>query len=477
VKREEILEVYEKGPEAVVELVESLWEIILPLEARVKSLEDLLAQNSRNSSRPPSSDGYEKPQPKSQRKVSGKKPGGQKGHPGHTLKKAAEPDHTLVHSVGTCEKCHQCLEGKTAVGHDSRQVFDLPPMKLEVTEHQAEKKLCDCGHVTRAAFPEGVTQPTQYGPGVKSLEVYLSQYQLLPFERIQELFMDLFGHPPSQGTLVNMNEACYEGLDSMEEAIKEALVHAGRAHFDETGFRIEGERQWLHVASTETLTCYASHAKRGTKAMDSMDILPRFKGRAVHDHWDSYFHYENCAHALCNDHHLRELTYIHERFDQEWAQEMKALLLDAKALVEERKEVTTSLNTEDTRRIEDAYQNILLKGFEANPEIPRDLTTKKRGPKKRTKPQNLLRRLSRRREETLAFIYDFNIPFGNNQGERDIRMMKVKQKISGTFRSEKGAKIFCRIRGYISTMKKQGQNVLEAIKSVFDGTPLVPALE
>jgi len=208
-----------------------------------------------------------------------------------------------------------------------------------------------------------------------------------------------------------------------------------------------------------------------------MDILPRFKGRAVHDHWDSYFHYENCAHALCNDHHLRELTYIHERFDQEWAQEMKALLLDAKALVEERKEVTTSLNTEDTRRIEDAYQNILLKGFEANPEIPRDLTTKKRGPKKRTKPQNLLRRLSRRREETLAFIYDFNIPFGNNQGERDIRMMKVKQKISGTFRSEKGAKIFCRIRGYISTMKKQGQNVLEAIKSVFDGTPLVPALE
>lgn len=476
-KREEILEVYERGPEAVVELVEGLLANLGSFEGHVKALEDQLSQNSRNSSRPPSSDGYAKPQPKSQRQSSGRKPGGQKGHPGHTLQKVEAPDHTVVHRAEQCEKCQQSLKGKKAVSHESRQVFDLPPMKLEVTEHQAEVKHCDCGHFTTAPFPEGVTQPAQYGPGVKSLEVYLSQYQLLPYERIQELFADLFGHSPSQGTLVKINESCSDGLESVENSIKEALVNADRAHFDETGFRIEGKRQWLHVASTETLTRYEPHAKRGTKAMESMGILPRFQGRAIHDPWDSYFHYDHCDHALCNDHHLRELTFIHERFEQDWAQEMKDLLLGTKQLVENRKEIASSLPAKEIQQIEETYQSILQKGLEANPEIPRDLTTNKRGRKKKSKPQNLLARLSKRRDETLAFMYDFNIPFGNNQGERDIRMMKVKQKISGTFRSEKGAKVFCRIRGYLSTMKKQGENMLDAIKSVFVGNPMMPALE
>lgn len=475
--REEILLVYEGGPDAVVALVEGILATTRALEERVKSLEDQLAQNSRNSGKPPSSDGYTKPEPKSLRKPSGRKPGGQKGHPGHRLEMAEKPDHTETHEVQQCQACGKSLKRTEPIGHERRQVFDLPPLKIEVTEHVAEIKTCVCGCENRGSFPEHVTQPTQYGPGVRSLEVYLSQYQLLPYERTQELFQDLFGHSLSQGSLVNTNNVCYSALEPVENTIREALIQSPQVHFDETGCRIEGRLHWLHVASTSRLTFYGAHAKRGSVAMDDFNILPRFEGTAVHDHFNSYFQYKQCLHSLCNVHHLRELAFIHERFGQEWAKEMADFLLKIKELVDERRQKTPNLTRKELKKIERDYQKIVQEGFAANPELPRDEETNKRGPKRKTKPQKLLRRLDTHRKETLAFMYDFSVPFDNNQGERDVRMTKVKQKVSGTFRSQQGAKTFCRIRGYISTMKKQSVNILQALKSVFSGAPLLPALE
>lgn len=486
--REEILKVHEKGPAAVVELVLGLLEVIRKLEEgtrkleegtrkfeeRVKVLEDRLAQNSRNSSKPPSSDGYQKPSPKSQRPPSEKKQGGQVGHPGATLERVQKPDHVELHPVQQCEACHRDLRDKPPSHCEGRQVFDLPQPKVEVTEHRAETKVCDhCGHVNTAAFPQGVDQPVQYGPRLKGLGAYLNQYQLLPYERVGEFFFDVYQHPLSPGSLFNFNQACFESLESVEQAIKEAVAKAGIAHFDETGFRIEGKRQWLHVASTKTLTHYAPHAKRGKEATDAIGILPVFQGKAIHDHWYSYFTYDDCSHGLCNGHHLRELTFIDERFNQAWAQEMRHLLAETLRKVEETKKTASELPPDEIRRIEECYAQILQKGWDANPPLPQP--TGKRGRKKQSKPQNLLHRLSKYRKETLAFMYDFNVPFDNNQGERDLRMMKVQQKISGCFRSEQGAQFFCRIRGYLSTLRKQAINVLEALQSVFVGTPVLPA--
>jgi transposase len=470
VTREEFLELYGQGPEAV-------FEVIQRLEARIKALEDRLAQNSHNSSKPPSSDGYQKPSPKSLRKPSDKEPGGQEGHPGHTLQKVQNPHHTEVHPVQECEVCHRDLRDRPASGCQTRQVFDLPPLEMEVTEHQAETKTCPhCGHVNTAAFPKGVDQPVQYGPRIQATSVYLSQYQLLPYERIHEFYRDMFGHSVSPGTLFRFNQTCFESLKFVEAAIKEAVAKAPVAHFDETGFRIEGKRKWLHLASTRTLTYYCPHPKRGQAAMEDIGILPRFQGRAIHDHWAAYFAYA-CAHGLCNAHHLRELAYIVERFGQPWAQEMIDLLVDTHRKVEETREFALELPPEDLRRIEQSYSEIIQRGWEANPALPPSALTPKRGRKKQSKPQNLLQRLSKYREETLVFMHDFSVPFDNNQGERDGRMMKVQQKISGCFRSEDGAKYFCRIRGYLSTLGKQGLNVLDALKSVFVGRPMMPALD
>jgi len=468
--REEFLDLYKKGPEAVFQAFQAL-------EARIKALEDRLAQNSHNSSKPPSTDGYQKPSPKSLRQPSEKEPGGQKGHPGHTLEKVSNPHHTEVHPVLECEVCHRDLRNVRASGCESRQVFDLPMAKIEVTEHQAETKTCpNCGHLNTAAFPEGVDQPVQYGPRIKAHSVYLNQYQLVPYERLHEYYRDVYEHPVSPGTLFQFNQSCFETLEPVDAAIKEGVVKAPVAHFDETGLRIGGERKWLHLASTSTLTYYAPHPKRGQGAMEDIGILPRFQGRAIHDHWSPYFAYD-CAHGLCNAHHLRELTYIEERFNQPWAQDMKALLVDTHRKVQETKKIAGELPPEDLRRIEQSYREIVQEGWEANPTLPPTDLTPKRGRKKQTKPQNLLGRLSKRQEETLAFTHDFRVPFDNNQGERDIRMMKVQQKISGCFRSEQGAKIFCRIRGYLSTLGKQGMNLLDALKSVFAGRPTMPAVD
>ena len=479
-KREDILKVYEAGPEAVIKLVNTLTatifeqsEQITALQERVKALEDQLNKNSRNSSKPPSTDGFVKPQ--SQRQKSGKPVGGQKGHTGYTLKRVDNPDHTIIHRVSRCNKCGSSLEETQATGYERRQVFDLPPMKVETTEHQAEKKLCPhCGCLNKASFPEEIQQPVQYGPRLKAIAVYLSQYQLLPYERTSELFADLFGHQLSQATLVNTNQACYEILEPVEEKIQQQVIDSPVVCFDETGMGINGKREWLHVASTETLTCYAAHPKRGHEATEAMGILPDFQGIAVHDFWKPYFKYD-CRHVLCNAHHLRELTGILEQDKQAWPKNMIDLLIEIKKAVDERRATSDKLDPVQIKGFEERYDQAIENGMAENPPPISRGQPGRRGRKKQSKAKNLLDRLNEHRQKALAFMYDFSVPFDNNQAERDVRMMKVQQKISGTFRSAQGANIFCRIRGYISTVRKNSLSVINTIQAAFEGTPFIPA--
>lgn len=476
--REEILAVYDRGPEAVVALVEQLQQMVNDLSARVKQLEDRLSTTSHNSSKPPSSDCSSKTT-KSLRQPSGKKPGGQKGHPGSTLQLVDTPDRVLIHSPLHCQRCGRPLAQGEVVSVERRQVFDLPDVLLEVVEHRSELKQCpDCQHTSRGEFPPSVNATVEYGERVRAISVYLMNYQLLPFDRTSQLMGDLFGCPISVATLLDSIQRCSQGLEEAEAKIKQEIGRAEVVNFDETGLKIAGKRHWLHVASTAELTHYASHARRGKEASDEIAILPNFTGRAIHDGLSSYHSYE-CDHGLCNAHHLRELTFIEEREGQAWAGKMKALLVEIKHRVcEAREGGEENLDQELIAQFEQGYQQVLEEGFETNPPIPTaplsESGPKKRGRKKQSKAKNLLDRLSKYRSEVLAFMYDFRVPFDNNLAERDLRMMKVQQKISGCFRSTEGAKYFCRIRSYISTVRKQGKNVLEMIERVFKGNPLLP---
>ena len=477
--REDILAVYEEGPEAVVALVQTLFSKqaarIAELEERLKSLEDQINKNSHNSSKPPSTDTFRKI--KGQRKPSGKSVGGQKGHKGHTLEMAKNPDHVIVHPVTKCESCGRSLCDAEVANYERRQVFDLPPIKVEVFEHQSEKKICpNCGCFNKASFPKEVAYPVQYGTRLKSVATYLNQYQLVPFDRLREAFVDLFGHRLSQSTLININRACYDILEPVEDAIKQQLIASHAICLDETGMRIEGKRKWCHVVSTKDLTYYAAHPHRGSKANEDMGILPVYSGTAMHDGWSSYFKF-NCKHALCNSHHIRDLLFIHEEDKQNWAKDMIDQLIGIKAAVDRRKPIYCKLDLAEINDFEDKYDHIIERAkLENPPPIASNSqeSIKKRGKKKKTKAQNLLERLQKYRREALAFMYDFEVPFDNNQAERDIRMMKVQQKISGNFRSWEGANIFCRIRGYISTVKKNSISVIDALQGAFEGNPFIP---
>jgi len=480
--REEALAIYHAGPEAVVRVllemdarIHALEQRLEASEQRVKKLEDQLAKNSRNSSKPPSTDGFTKPEPKSQRKNSGRASGGQPGHRGHTLQMVEKPDHIQRHPVERCTHCGSGLADQPPESIERRQVHDLPPMRLVVTEHQAEVKTCSCGQTNKAAFPDGVNAPATYGPQLKAVAVYLRQYQFLPYDRTCDLFENLFGFSLSEGTLDNIIRQCDEKLEGpVEHNIKELIIQAMAVHFDETGSRVDKERWWLHSASTENATYYDIHPKRGSKAMEAINILPEFSGRAIHDFWQPYLTYE-CDHGLCNAHHLRELTFVHEQHQQEWAGQMKDCLRDIKKAVAHAARTTDHLSKRRIKHFEDRYQSILDDGDAANPlpTLP-DTAPKKRGRTRKTKARNLLERLDHHRDKVLAFMHDFNVPFDNNLAERDIRMMKVQQKISGPFRSERGAKAFCRIRSYISTARKNALGALEALARVFLDDPFVP---
>ncbi len=478
VNRGELLELCRTNPEAVVDIIEKqdrlitqLTERIVQLEARIAELEARLTRTSRNSSQPPSMDGFRRVQ--SPRKKGERSPGGQSGHKGQTLEMVENPDEIELHSVQECQGCGASLVDENPVKIERRQVHDAE-FRIQVTEHRAEHKRCPhCGQVTRAGFPSDVQFRVQYGQNLKALMVYLCVYQLIPYDRIRETFSDIFGRSLSTGTLVNAVQESYRNLAGVEEQIRELLTESEVLHVDETGMRVTGIRQWLHVASTDFLTWYGHHIKRGKRATDDMQILPRFKGTMVHDFWAPYFRYPS-RHAICNAHLLRELNGISENYQHTWSSELHGLLLEIKQEVDAARAHSCSLGSSKIADFEARYFQILESGLNEIPPPVIPESTEKRGRKKQSKAKNLLDRCMDFPHEILAFMYNFSIPFTNNLAERDIRMAKLQQKISGTFRSEEGAAAFCRIRGYLSTVKKNDQPVLDSLVGVFQGNPFIP---
>ena len=490
--RSEFQVLYDQGADASFALFQELEDRFTSrlneLESRLLQISVQLSRDSHNSSKPPSSDGLrKKPAPQNLRTKSGKSSGGQPNHRGVTLcltDALCDPlalAETVSRFPSVCSECHNSLDGVASDGFERRQVYDLPPLALQITEHRAYRTVCPhCNVRNRASFPPEVTQPVQYGPHVKALCVYLQEYQLLPYARTQELLSDLFGCSLCEGTLGNSLATCYARLAPVESAIKAALQSGEVGHFDETGVRIEGKLHWLHSASTAALTFYAAHAKRGKEATDAIGVLPAFTGTAVHDAYATYFGYD-CAHALCNAHLLRELIGLSEEAKQQspspspgWPSKLIDLLMRGKQHVENaQSQGKKHLSTEVLNTFETQYDALVTEGKEANPPAP---PSEKRGRTRQSPAYNLLERLRQHRESVLAFLYHFKVPFDNNQAERDLRMTKVRQKISGCFRSAEGARIFCRIRGYISTLRKQGKHVLTALQNVFQGNPTMPDL-
>ena len=474
--RAEVDVLYAAGPEAVFAAIQRLDEQVAVLTARVQELEARLGQHSQNSHRPPASDGPRTPH-RSPRPRSDKAPGGQPGHPGHTLALTATPDQVVAHHPAQCAGCGAALSAVPATTVQRRQVVDLPPLRLAVTEHQAATVCCPhCQQPTTAPFPPEAARPIQYGPRLLGLSVYLRHYQWLPYLRIGELLADLFGAGPSAGTLHQASLTCAAALATVEAAIETALSTAAVAHADETSIVVAGRRRWVHVVSTAWLTHYAWHAKRGHAATDAIGILPAFRGRLIHDAWASYWHYA-CRHGLCNAHHLRELAAIAEQPGQAWAGTLRALLVEMKRHVDQgRAAGLTGSPPGERAPLVARYRALLAAGYAANPPPVRLPDGPKRGRLKQSKARNLLDRLTAREDEVLAFLHDWTVPFDNNLAERDLRMIKVQQKISGTFRDAAGADAFCRIRGYIATLRKQARHVLTALEQAFAGQPPLPAL-
>ena len=487
--REEIHTAYTQGEEAVVGLFAQLgvqFEALAgELEKQAQALKDLQARsrkNSRNSDKPPSSDGYGKSnRTESLRGKSTKPNGGQKGHRGHTLEATTNPDHSEDHGVEQCEGCGSSLADVQVSAHEERQVYDIPAIRIEVTAHRAEIKICPaCGAKNRGEFPEGVVAPVQYGLGVKTWAAYFPSQHYVSVERTAGIFEDLLKHRICEAVVLNASKELGERIEPAREAVKEQLRQAEVMNLDESGMRVEGKLHWLHVASTARLTDYEIHAKRGQEAMEAAGILPHFKGRAVHDHWKPYWRYRDCSHSLCNAHHLRELQHIEKQYEQSWAGEMAKLLCKIKEAVEEARPEADCLAPQRLEQFEQDYDRIVTAGYEANPRAPpeeHESTPKKRGRCKQTPPRNLLDRLRDFKPQVLAFMYDFRVPFDNNLAERDVRMVKVKQKVSGGFRTHEGASNFAHIRGYLSTARKNTVNVFAGIRDAFGGKPFIPSSE
>ena len=417
-----------------------------------------LGLNSSNSSKPPASDPNRE---KKEKTPSANKRGGQTGHNGTTLKRIEKPD--VIKDIPLDPATLPKGNYKEA-GYDARQVIDIDISQI-VTEYRAQILEDANGKRYTAPFPEGVNRPVQYGINLKAHSVYLSQHQLIPYNRIEETFRDQAGIPVGAGSIYNFNEEAYEGLEAFDAIARSKLINSDVCHADETGINIDGKRRWLHCVSNDDWTYFLPHEKRGVDAMNEMGVLPNFHGILCHDHWKPYFKFD-CEHALCNAHHLRELQRAWEQDHQEWARDTRALLLEInKAVDDAGGQLTPGASLEFRLR----YRKLLKEAQKECPPPDESQKNGKRGRLKRSKARNLLERLTDYENETLRFMDDERVPFTNNQGENDIRMTKVQQKISGCFRSMKGAAIFCRVRSYLSTCRKHGLRASIALRLLFEG--------
>lgn len=442
---------------------------IAELRGENAELKRRLGMNSRNSSKPPSSDGLAKPT--SLRKPSGRGPGKPKGAQGGALLQVDKPDTTEVHVPATCSSCAADLSGAEVVSAEKRQVFDLPEVRLHVVEHQIQRRRCTCGTVTAANAPEAARAPAQYGPQLKALAVYLLTRQHLPYERCTELLADVLGADLATATLHTWTAQAAVAVAAHTEAVRQQLTECDVVGFDETGTRIAGLTCWVHTACTRSLTLYQVHAKRGVQAFEALGVLPAFTGTAVHDGWKPYKTYTSAVHALCNAHHLRELAAVADNAcagrPEDWAEDLAGLLVEVWDQVKDIRaehEHATGFTVDTLERVTARYEEIIAAGRALHP--PRAPGEPRR---KRPKAANLLDRLDAERDQVLRFAFDWRVPFDNNTSEQAIRMAKVQQKISGGWRTMPGAERFFAIRGYLSTAAKQGKNLLDAITRLFDG--------
>ena len=451
--------------------LDAICELIAKMEARIEELEKRLNMNSSNSSKPPSSDGLKRKTKSLRRKNTGRKPGGQPGHPGQTLQKSPAPDITHSIELDRCPDCGADLHDEPVASEETRQIFDLPPIAMEVSEYRAECKWCPaCAKWITARFPAAVSAPVQYGPGMQSVMSYLNIAQLLPCERTAEVCQDLFGHRPSAGSVVRAVGRCAEKVAPSVDGIAGVLREAKQLHADETGVRCASHTEWIHVASTGTHTLFSHSPKRGREGFQAAGVLLEYSGNLITDFWGSYDTLEQCRHSRCNAHLLRELTSFSEA-GQRWAEGLIAALLAMKQAADDarqREQKHIAPGTLDPLLAD--YERWISKGLEAHPDVAKP--EGKRGRAKQSKEHNLLARMSDKREEVLRFAHDLEVPFDNNQAERDLRMIKVQQKVSGCFRSERGARMFCAIRSYLSTARKHSLNLMDSIKSAFAGQPL-----
>jgi transposase len=441
--------------------LKTMFEMLLTI---ISLLVGRLSLSSRNSSKPPSSDQNRK---KKKRNNGKNKPGGQPGRTGINLQPMDNPDNVIPISI---DKRSLPRGDYREVGFEARQVIDIEIARI-ITEYRAQILENVQGERFVATFPEGVTRPVQYGQSIKAHAVYLSQFQLIPYERVADYFINESKIPVSVGSLFNFNQEAFDRLAVFDTLVKEKLIQSLIIHSDETGINLNGKRIWLHAASNTRWTYFYPHEKRGCEAMDAIDILPKFRGVLAHDHWKPYYTYTSCIHALCNAHHLRELQWVMDNTDYAWAQNMQNLLLEINKTVKE--STKNMLDSKISDEFREHYRQIIKDGtMEMPPPFEKPTNTdgkKKRGRSKKTKERNLLERLRDFENDVLRFMEVDYVPFTNNQGENDIRMTKVHQKISGCFKSMDGAKIFCRVRSYLLTSQKHGILPTDALRSLFNG--------
>ena len=456
--------------EELAALVVRQAEQIEQLMGEVAELKRQLGLNSRNSSKPPSSDSpFVKPAPRSLRRKSGRKPGGQPGHPGSTLALVANPDKRLRHEPGPCGACGSDLADAPEVGAQRRQVFDLPPMTVQVTEHQLIARRCACGTTTCGTAPAGVTAPVQYGPRITAIILYLYVGQFLSKKRTAAALAELFGTPVSEGTVAAMTRRAADGLDDFLGLLRDRIAEAEVAGFDETGLRVAGKLHWVHCARTDKYTLITCHAKRGTKGIDDAGVLKRFRGIAVHDAWAPYDTYTDVDHQLCCAHALRELQAIADTAPAEaewcWAEQAADALVAMQRLVTE--SVDAGVDAVDVEALEEQIQL-----YRSAAQIGTTQTAARSNTVMK-KHNALARRLLERQDDYLRFTTDWRIPADNNGSERDIRMVKLRQKVSGCLRTFTGATQFSAIRSYLSTAAKHGHHLV----MLAEGQPWLPAIQ